>query len=52
MMYPGRCGTCKNFPGKGGKRCPKNTREHMSKVWALDYGKGSCDNYDTRSRKI
>lgn len=43
-MKPGRCGTCKTFPGNK-KRCPQNTRAKMTNVYANDYGKGHCLNY-------
>lgn len=44
-QYPLRCGTCKFFPGNGVK-CKSNTREDMKVVYANDYGKGPCGNYE------
>ena len=48
MQYPNRCGTCKHFPGNDFK-CKDNSRVKMKVVYANDYGKGHCDNYEKGS---
>lgn len=44
MIYPGRCGTCKRFPGEG-KVCHHDTLKRDS-VRSNDYGKDKCKNYE------
>jgi len=43
---PGRCGTCKKFPGNGNK-C-KNCTVPRGLTYGNDYGKGMCGNYEVK----
>jgi len=45
MIHKGRCGTCEKFPGNG-KKCDDCTISTRIKVYANDYGNGSCGNYE------